>query len=392
MALIQREGVLVGVKRASISLWATLKMMVVLPGDILIITSGIGDSARYRAHHVAEELRLAGFRVSVTVQDNPLLPIFAQKFKVFVFHRAMYLGATRKLYDKARKLGKTIIFETDDLVYDVAYLKDMDYYQKMSGLERLQYKNGVGGEMVDDDYVQVATTTTSFLAEKLCARGKQVFMITNKLSMEDVAWCQDYYQKRAETLRNRDTVANDGTIVIGYFSGTLSHNKDFATITPALREILRKFPQVRIAIFGPLDLDDNLREFADRFIRSPYVPRQEYFGRVVSVDIAVAPLELGNPFCEGKSELKFFEAGIVGVPVVAVANQTFSEAIRDGEDGFVARDTDEWVSKLSRLIEDDKLRKSMGEAARVTALKRYTTKSQNSQEYYDFLRKVLNNK
>lgn len=391
VATVQRDGIMAGVQKAAAGLSATLKMMWVPAGDILIVTSGIGDSARYRAHHVAEELRLAGFRVSVTVQDNPFLSFFAQKFSVIIFHRALYLGATRKLYDRAKRLRKTIIFETDDLVYDPAYLKDMDYWQQMSALEQFQYKNGVGGEMVSDTYVAVATTTTTFLADKLRARDKQVFIITNKLSVEDIIWASSAYRQHQDRFITQSAATAETTeqLVIGYFSGTLSHNKDFATITPALIQILRKYPQVRIAIFGPLDLDNNLRKFADRFIQYSYVARNAYFGKVASVDIAVAPLELDNPFCQSKSELKFFEAGIVGVPVVAVANQTFSEAITDGVDGFVASTTDEWVEKLSRLIDEADLRKTIGDAARDTALACYTTQNAHSNDYYEFLRSKI---
>ncbi len=385
---MRREGFRGAFKKAREGLSSTLAMMRVPDGDILIVTSGIGDSARYRAHHVAEELRLQGFRVSVTVQDNPFLPRLVDKFKVFVFHRAMYLGASKKLYDRAKQAGKTIVFETDDLVYDPKYLKDMDYYKQMTSLEKMQYRNGVGGEMVSDPYVEAATTTTSFLADKLREEGKEVFIVRNKLCREDIEWTEEYYKKRKKLLERQPTVQED-KVIIGYFSGTLSHNKDFATITPALAEILTKYPQVRIAIFGPLDLDKNLDPFRDRFIQSPYVPRREYFGNVAGVDIAVAPLELDNPFCEAKSELKFFEPGSMAVPTVAVGNRTFSEAIEDGVDGFLARNTRQWVDKLSRLIENPELRRQIGEAARRKTLSRYVTTAGGSDDYYDYLRKVI---
>ena len=57
---------------------------------------------------------------------------------------------------------------------------------------------------------------------------------------------------------------------------------------------------------------------------------------VAQIDINLAPLELDNPFCQAKSEIKFTEAALVGVPTVASPTQAFVYAMRDGEDGLLA--------------------------------------------------------
>ncbi len=376
----QREGVWRAARKAAAGLYATARMLYVPPGDVLIVTSGIGDSARYRAHHVAEALRRAGIRVSVTVQDNPLLPRYATRFRVFVFHRVLYVGRARALYERAKAQGRTIIFETDDLVYDPSFLRYMDFYRQMQAFEKLQYKNGVGGEMVRDAYVRVATTSTSFLAAKLRAEGKDVFVVPNMLTQEDL--------RIAARVRRR-TYAADDVITIGYFSGVISHNKDFAVLTPVLTALFARFAQLRVAIYGPLDLAPELAPYAARFVQHPYVPRAQHFANVARVDINVAPLEANNPFCEAKSELKFFEAGIVGVPTVASATQTFREAITHGEDGFVATTTDEWITHLTALIESAALRQRIAVAAWRTARARYTTDVLRDHPYTAYLRREI---
>jgi glycosyltransferase involved in cell wall biosynthesis len=87
--------------------------------------------------------------------------------------------------------------------------------------------------------------------------------------------------------------------------------------------------------------------------------------------------------------LKFIEAGIVGVPTVAAATQTFQEAIEDGADGFVASNTEEWIEKLEKLILDENLRRNMGKEAREKTLREYTTKNSHNSEYYNYLRSKL---
>lgn len=374
---LREEGLRKGGMRVLKSFLALFRQ--VGSGDVLFVTGGLGDSARYRTWHVAEELRLRGFACSVTVQDNPLLPGYADKFKIFIFHRVLHTSSVARLIGRIKAQKKTIIFETDDLVFDAKYLRHMDHFRRMNAFERKQYEGGVGAEILADPYVEVCTTSTQFLAEKLRERGKQVFVVKNKLSSEDC--------RVMDALRGRESEdEGDGPVVIGYFSGAKGHDKDFATVTEALFGTLDRYPQVRLLLAGPLTLDDRFERMSDRIERIPYVPREEHFSNVARTDINIAPLEIDNPFCESKSELKFFEAGYLGVPTVAAATAPFREAIEDGVDGFVARTSEEWRDKLERLISDRDARRSMGERARQKALAEYTTRSAHDEEYYAYLR------
>ncbi len=377
-AVLRRDGVVRGGRRI---LEAFGALFASIPeGDILLVSGGVGDSARYRTVHVAEELDHHGFRAVATVQDNPALFGTARRFKVVVLHRTLYTEKMKKYLECLKKNKVTVLFETDDLVYDPAFLKHMDYYTKMNALEKKLYENGVGGEILADPYVQYATTSTTFLKRKLEEKDKKVFLVKNKMSDEDAEW--------AHEIRS-NTKKDDGIVRISYLSGTPSHNKDFATITGALVRILSEFPNVRLVLAGPLDTEDQLNRYASQIIRVPFAPRKEYFATVASMDINVAPLELGNPFCEAKSELKFFESGLLGVPTVAVANETYRGAINDGVDGFVADGEEEWYEKLKILIQDGELRKRIRDNALTTALTYYTTKNGKSEEYYQFLRSVI---
>lgn len=390
---LKREGLIRGGRRVLTAFLAMFRR--VRSGDILFVTGGVGDSARYRCHHVAEELESHKFKTSITVQDNPLLPLYADQFSVFIFHRVLFTPSVAKLIGRIKGRGKEIIFETDDLVYDSEYLAHMDYYQVMNPLERKLYEHGVGGEILADPYVKVATTTTSYLADKLREKGKQVFVVPNRLSKEDVRIADKLYEEchpeRIRESRNLHTIENipwqtrDDEVTLAYFSGSASHNKDFATIVEPLLVILEKHANVELALYGPLDIDPRFDRFGERVKRTRYVQRKKHWENVARADINLAPLEVGNPFCESKSELKFFEAGIVGVPTVAAATRTFQEAIRDGEDGFVATTPEEWAEKLGKLIADVGLRKRIGEAARKTALAKYTTETSND-EYLQYLR------
>lgn len=399
-ATIKNDGFIAGGKRVLSYLQTFIKSIVnVEAGDILIITIGVGDSALYRAHNQAEELQLQDFKVSVTMQDNPFLTGLEKKFKIFIFHRTLCTPSITKLIEKIKQNKKEIIFETDDLVFDAKYVQQTDHYSNMSYFEKKQYETGVGEKILKDDYVKVCTTSTNYIAKILENYGKKIFIVPNKLSNKDLEITNVILSERKRVeesnnnkIRSLNFVRDDKDnklIRIGYFSGTIGHNKDFTTISDALIEILEKYSNVELFIAGPLKLESKFDNFFARIIRSTYVPREKHFKNIFNCDIILAPLEMGDPFCEGKSELKFFEAGIVSVPTVAVRNQTFSGAIEDGVSGFLADSTSEWVEKLSKLIEDKNLRKSMGGKAREKALADYTNKNSHNEEYYNYLRSKI---
>lgn len=402
---LRRDGILNGGRR----ILASFAMMFrrVGSGDILFIASGVGDSARYRCHHVAESLRLQGFRVSVTPQDTFCLSQFVEKFSVFVFHRTSWTPAIESLIRKLEELNKTVVFDTDDLTFDAELFKRTAAYMAMNAFEKKQYRNGIGAEFLKSSAVSAVTTSTTFLVEKLSDFGKPVFVVPNQLSDEDVRIAEEILGSRNKNtelgIRNKegessiphsirqlaDRLPSSVPVTIGYFSGSTGHDRDFATVAPVLKRLLDEFQQLRIFIGGPLLLPKLLELYSARIDCVSFVPRAENFRNIAKVDINIAPLEIGDPFCEAKSELKFFEAGIVGVPTIAAATQTFRESIRDGENGYVATNEEDWYKKVSHLISDSDFRRTLGEKARETALQSCITRNASNYGYVTFLREKI---
>ncbi len=80
-------------------------------------------------------------------------------------------------------------------------------------------------------------------------------------------------------------------------------------------------------------------------------------------DIGIAPLE-DNNFNRGKSNLRWLEYSAMGIPTVASPLPHFTQSIKEGETGFIARSNDEWKYNLKKLIQDKALRHSIGLKAR----------------------------
>ena len=165
--------------------------------------------------------------------------------------------------------------------------------------------------------------------------------------------------------------APDDVVRIGYACGTRTHQRDFAVAAPAIARVIKECPRCRLVLF--LDKDElptillrefpELRKIAKQVEWRPMVPLAELPNELARFDVNIAPLDVGNLFCEAKSELKFFEAAIAGVPTVASPTGPFRRAIRHGETGFLAATTNQWYASLRRLVGDPRLQSRVAAAA-----------------------------
>ena len=167
-------------------------------------------------------------------------------------------------------------------------------------------------------------------------------------------------------MRARRSQTEDGVARIGYASGTLTHQRDFAAAAHAVAAILREHPSARLVLFRGMTDIAEFPEFAGLEGKIEWrerVPIEELPREYARFDINIAPLQAGNRYCEAKSELKFFEAALAGVPTIASPTQPFQDAIRHGETGLLAASDDEWHTCLSKLITDPGLRRRMADSA-----------------------------
>jgi glycosyltransferase involved in cell wall biosynthesis len=83
------------------------------------------------------------------------------------------------------------------------------------------------------------------------------------------------------------------------------------------------------------------------------------------IHVGLMPLE-ESPWALGKSPTKTLQYMALGIPMVCSPVGVNKSVIRDGENGFIASSEDEWVEKLSLLVENDGLRAKIATSARKT--------------------------
>jgi len=78
-----------------------------------------------------------------------------------------------------------------------------------------------------------------------------------------------------------------------------------------------------------------------------------------------------NPIRWTSLGLAIIEAMMVGLPIVGLATTELVTVIRNGENGFIDTDVDVLVEGMKELLAEPALARSLGEAARATALERF---------------------
>ncbi|MDB4797092.1 glycosyltransferase family 4 protein [bacterium] len=92
------------------------------------------------------------------------------------------------------------------------------------------------------------------------------------------------------------------------------------------------------------------------------------------IDIGVYPLAQDD-WVLGKSGLKAIQYMAFGLPTVATNVGTTPRIIKHMANGWLVRTDEEWIEALETLIKNSALRRNLGEAARLTVLKKYSIHS-----------------
>jgi glycosyltransferase involved in cell wall biosynthesis len=149
-------------------------------------------------------------------------------------------------------------------------------------------------------------------------------------------------------------------------SSTLQGLERFA---PTLAAIGRALPGTRLKLV------------CDRFAEFPglTVERCAWDEATEAAEIAAADVGIGwvpdDPWSRGKCGLKVLQYQAAGLPVVANAVGVQADFVRDGETGFLATTSDEWVNAARALAADAPLRARLGAAGRRQVEERFSVEA-----------------
>jgi glycosyltransferase involved in cell wall biosynthesis len=298
----------------------------------------------------------------------PLVPRLADEADLLVICRTHYDHRIAQLAASFHARGKRVLFDTDDLVFDTrmahlvmstldldlreAYLWDF-WFASISRIgETLRLCDG-------------AITTTPMLAQRIKDFADiPVHIVPNFLNEEQMAYSDQLFEAKQNA-----ALGEDGLIHLGYFSGSPSHNRDFAMVIPALRVLLEEDESLGVVVVGYIEPGPELERFGNRVKRFPFQDYVNLQRLIASVEYNLMPLQF-NDFTHCKSELKYFDAAVVGTVSIASPTDSYRRAIRHADNGYLAQ-AHQWLDVLRQVLSERGAYREMATRARSESRAKY---------------------
>src|SRR5574337_151148 len=283
---------------------------------------------------------------------------FARDADILVFQRQLS-DSTLDFLHEQKAMGKKIVYELDDDFWHLPVKNPAYRYYQADGLARLT-------RFIRE--ADVVTVSTEPLKRVVDAMHDRVVVLPNAVDPD-----------LAETIaasRRRDQARTTAMVRIGW-SGSNFHEGDLDCAIDALI-MMAKRPDVQLVFAGWVPERVRREVPAGRLETHPFVPTNNYYHGLAALrlDIGVAPLR-ENRFNEAKSNLKYLEYSMFGVPTVASPNYPYATTITDGEDGVLVKKNryQEWLRQLTRLVEDRVERERLARNASATVRERFHLKT-----------------
>lgn len=274
----------------------------------------------------------------------------ANKFGVvFIYRDAIMIRTT--VFEWLFHLSKAkVIFDFDDAIWftevsegnaNLGWLKNPDKTKRIIELSDMVFAGN------------------KYLADYSLNFNKNVKVVPTTIDT-------DYFIRRKEIKSEQLSTINEQRICIGW-TGSFTTVKHLMLAESFLRKIKDKYnDRVCFKMISDIPLPND--ELGFEFCKWSSTTEIEDLS---SIDIGIMPLP-DDKWSRGKCGFKGLQYMALEIPSVMSPVGVNNEIIENGVNGFLPKSEDEWVEVLSRLIESEELRKSIGKMGRKTIVERYS--------------------
>lgn len=286
-----------------------------------------------------------------------------RRAKVIIIHRSFPCRETASLLEEVFQSGKPVIYETDDLLDEMP-----DHHPLKSKF------TGVDTYVLDVvKRASAVVVSTETMRQHYARFNSRVFVFPNFLSL---------------THPVSPNIKKDTPVTL-FYTGTMTHKPDLDRVAPVFFSLAEKYAD-RI---GFTFMGCDIKAFHElpnyRYIQ----PERNYSGYLAKIasrpgDIGLAPLE-DHLFNRAKSNIKWLEYSLLGIPGVYSALPPYTECIEHGKTGLLVADLTQWEAALSFLIEHPEARLSIGQAARAQVEQHFDLNTRGVGKIWDVCQEIF---
>lgn len=298
--------------------------------NILILTRHIKSASfRQRVTLYLNALTDAGIDHEIITLDRKSknnLAVYktAKKFDAVFLHKKRLNFAERFVL---RRYAKKIIYDFDDAV-----MYDIKKPEKTNRKKIAKFSKTI--KMID-----TVIAGNQYLARQ-CGGHGNVKILPTGLDIKE------YRTERTDPADNKIRLV---------WIGSGSNLKYLKNLSPVLEQLGKKHSNLMLRI-----ICNEFIELENMCVEKITWSLQSQARDLAVCDIGLAPLPI-NRFTKGKCGFKILQYAAAGLPVIASPVGVNSEIVTESFNGFHAEDTQQWVEKISSLVENKPLRKKMGE-------------------------------
>jgi glycosyltransferase involved in cell wall biosynthesis len=329
---------------------------------------GRSPSQRYRFEQYLDYLSQHGYNFDFSYLVN-------EKDDNIYYGPGEYFGKLRILLNSLRRRTREMMKAKDyDLVFvqREAVMLGTAYFEK-----RISHKVFMIFDFDDSIWLQTVSEGNKKLAFLKDASKTAKIITASSLVLAGNAFLARYARRFNSNVVVVPTTINtdvyqkvpwpdQGSVCIGW-SGSVTTIEHFATAIPALVRIKDKYgTKVRFKIIG--DKNYYCKQLQTQGL--PWVGSTEVKD-LSEFDIGIMPLP-DTEWAKGKCGLKGLQYMALGIASLMSPVGVNKDIIQIGENGYLPATEDEWVECLSLLIENEELRRRIGEAGKRTVEERFS--------------------
>ncbi|MDP8216563.1 MAG: glycosyltransferase family 4 protein [Candidatus Kaelpia imicola] len=162
--------------------------------------------------------------------------------------------------------------------------------------------------------------------------------------------------------------------------GTMFREEDYINLK-YLFKIMKNLPHLTLEVVGDGHYKNKIAAESKRlelknivfrgWMESSRIP--EY---LENISLGLFPLKVKNRFTEAKFPVKVLEFMSKGIPTVATSFGEVKNIIKDGENGLLAEDENDFKDKIEMVLEDSRLYSRISKSARESVIANYSDRRQ----------------